>query len=313
MISIFFRKNVKEKLLKSFPNLTEADIENLLPKKEVVTLLKLVTSSNEIVHVYTIQKCPIAFDIRGVVFPTVYLLWKFPNMLPSFTTHSQVISFLTSGADLMLPGVITPPNKYGNLPEGAPAYVNVSDNQAAVAVGVTAQTSFDMLRSGGKGKCLTVYHIYGDKLCSVEGTINIQMENLGPPDWLKFDNFDESFPELGAVKNTSPPVEKQTVEELQNDSNLQEIEEVESVETSTEAMDTLLNYCFLVAIKYSKTLTFPILTSNFFKLQMIPVCPEGKTLDIKKTSFKKLKPFLDSMDKVSLIRFYNILFSTIKF
>ena len=305
---IFCRKNVKERLLKAFPNLTEADVENLLPKKEIIAVIKLTTAANDIVQVYTVQKRPIAFDVRGTLFPTIYLLWKFHDLVPVYTTHSQVLSYLSSGADLMLPGVITPPatsglSKYGNLPEGTMACVNTTDNKAAIAVGVTAQSSADMLSSGGKGKCLTIYHVYGDKLCTLEGLPNIPVDDLGPPEWLKLSNYDEDFPELGASKESPSNEEVPKVpnndpcDDANNEGNSEESKE-ESPVCTTEEMDDLLNHSFFVTIKYSKTLTLPILTSNFYKLQMMPVCPEGKSLDIKKSSFKKLKPFLDSLSKV---------------
>ncbi|XP_068917680.1 eukaryotic translation initiation factor 2D-like [Tenebrio molitor] len=312
------RKTIKEKLLKSFPNLTETDIENLLPKKEIISIVKLITSANDKVEVYTVQKRPMAFEFRGTVFPTIYLAWKFPNVVPAFTTHSQVLSFLTSGADLMLPGVVTPPansglSKYGNLTEGATAYVNLSDNKAAIAVGVTAQNSSEMLTSNGKGRCLTIYHVWGDKLCSLEGVPNLPVLDLGPPEWLKFISYEEDFPELGSNKRVLNTElvnidDNRTLDDetVKNEDNAivevnEDVQETTQVAITPEEMDELLNYCFFVAIKYSKTLTLPILTSNFYKLQMIPVCPEGKFLDIKKTSFKKLKPFLDNMSKDGII------------
>lgn len=54
-------------------------------------------------------------------------------------------------------------------------------------------------------------------------------------------------------------------------------------------MDRLLLHCFLKAWKSSaKKLDLPILTSNFYRLHMIPACPDGISLDIKKSSYKKL-------------------------
>lgn len=59
--------------------------------------------------------------------------------------------------------------------------------------------------------------------------------------------------------------------------------------TGPEAMDNLLLHCFLKTWKTSaKKIDLPILTSNFYRLHMIPACPDGVTLDIKKSSYKKL-------------------------
>lgn len=301
---------IRDNFLKSFPNLTESELDDLLPKKEVMNSIKILTASDETVHVYTIQKCPMVFEFKGKLFPTIFWLWKFPNFIPAFTTHPQVLTFITSGADLMLPGVLTPPtqagSKYGSLQEGATAYVNVSNNKAAVAVGVTAQSSAEMVLSNGRGKCVTIYHYLGDKLCSLDGISNQHIPNLGPPDWLKLKSYEEDFPELGSSNKStkSEDIEKQSIntEDLEETDTTSEEKKDEITETqvTSEEMDELLKYCFFTAIKYSKTISLPILTSNFYKLQMMPICPEGKTLDIKKSSYKKLKPFLDNLSNVCL-------------
>lgn len=110
-----FRKVIKDNVLSAFPSISEQDFEDIFPKKDNLTSVKIVTSNNEVVQVYTVQKRPLIFYVRGTVFPTIYLLWKYPSIIPAFTTHSQVLQFLTSGADLMLPGVIPPPNVTGKI------------------------------------------------------------------------------------------------------------------------------------------------------------------------------------------------------
>jgi len=37
---------------------------------------------------------------------TVYFLWRYPDLIPAFTTYHEVFRKLEGGADLMLPGVI---------------------------------------------------------------------------------------------------------------------------------------------------------------------------------------------------------------
>lgn len=261
------------------------------------------------------------FDVRGKWYPTVYFLWKFPNLAHAFTTHPQVMQYLSSGADLMLPGVCTPPHntglqKYGSLNENDLCYVNLSNNLAAVAVGVAAQSSRYMVLANGRGKCVNVLHFYGDKLCGIEGQSNLPIPNMGKPEWLVLKSFEDDFPALGERIKPDPNVDVEepeiTIEltgalcDTNQEDNIQSPEEPESdvadakeeVDT-VESMDERLQYCFLVAVKYSKTLTLPCLTSNFFKLHMLPACPEDKTLDIKKSSYKKLKPFLEKMSQVS--------------
>ncbi|XP_030749632.1 eukaryotic translation initiation factor 2D [Sitophilus oryzae] len=305
------RKNVKDLFCKSFPNVSEVEANNLFNnKKETLNCIKLVTHDNETVQVYCIQKQPLLFSVRDKLFPTVYLLWNIPNLIPYFTIHPQVMSYINSGADLMLPGVITPTaqtglSKYGNVNANSLVYINLSNNKCAVAIGTTCLSSFDMERSGGKGKCVNVHHFLGDYLCNIDGAQTTK-PNLGPPDFLVTKDYESDFPELGKNKQEinrseitsdgSIPQDKDLLEDT-DDKNETDV----SNTNENFDMDEVLMHCFLASIKYSKTITLPILTSNFYKLQMLPACPEGHTLDIKKTSYKKLKNFLDEMCKIQLI------------
>ena len=67
-----------------------------------------------------------------------------------------------------------------------------------------------------------------------------------------------------------------------------------------EIMDELIENAFLQALKTTATakkLELPALTSNFYRLHMLPACPSeiGGPIDIKKSSFKKLGKFLSKM------------------
>ncbi|KAJ8986290.1 hypothetical protein NQ317_010000 [Molorchus minor] len=272
------RKNFKDLLLKSFPNLIDEEINNFLPKKDILNSIKIVTHDELVVHVYTIQKRAMIFDVKGCIFPTVYFLWNFPKILYAFTTHQQVMNNISSGADLMLPGVMTPPtqsglSKYGNIAENNIVCVNLSNNQAAVAVGVASQSSASMAMANGRGKCVIIHHYYGDNLCMLEDLPLLPIPQLGPPEWLTMKSFDDDFPPLGKSNtsdvNTIGMNTNETAKEVKDENVNAEgpIEEDAVVET-VEDMDNLLNYCFLGAIKYSKAV-LPILTSNFYKLHML--------------------------------------------
>lgn len=51
---------------------------------------------------------PLIFDYEGrnVLYPTLFLLWKYPDTLPVISIPSPVSTFLLRGADLMAPGVL---------------------------------------------------------------------------------------------------------------------------------------------------------------------------------------------------------------
>lgn len=57
---------------------------------------------------FKVQKDPMFFMIEREkeIYPTVYMLWKYPNLLHTFTTQDPVIDVLVGGADLMLPGIV---------------------------------------------------------------------------------------------------------------------------------------------------------------------------------------------------------------
>lgn len=55
-----------------------------------------------------VQKDPLFFMLEKekTIYPTVYMLWKHPDLMHTFTTHTPVIDVLAGGADLMLPGIV---------------------------------------------------------------------------------------------------------------------------------------------------------------------------------------------------------------
>lgn len=179
----------------------------------------------------------------------------------------------------MVPGLITPPGGYacyGAFSINAVACINTTKNKAPIAVGLMAMNSFELSRSGGTGKLVSVQHFYGDKLCTLGGISLDALPTLGVPEFLVIDLEPCDSPELETCDNTDKDVDK-------------------------DEMDELLLHCLLAALKYSKTLSLPILTSNFYKLQMMPLCPQGKTLNVKKSSYKKVGEFMSKMSEVVVI------------
>lgn len=66
-------------------------------------------------------------------------------------------------------------------------------------------------------------------------------------------------------------------------------------------MDKLLEYCFLKSCKVLKKSELPLLSSSFFKNNLIVACPLGQVVDIKKSSYKKLSVFLADMKAKGVI------------
>nr|XP_045587140.1 eukaryotic translation initiation factor 2D-like isoform X1 [Procambarus clarkii]XP_045587141.1 eukaryotic translation initiation factor 2D-like isoform X1 [Procambarus clarkii] len=326
------RKKLRAELSQAYPSLTSEDLSKLIPGKEDVTLVRMYCYKGESVNVYQVQKDPIFFTIDKdkVVYPTVYLLWRHPELMHTFTTHTHVIGVLAGGADLMLPGIITKgemsPYSYGKFEKGFPVAINTTDNKAPQAVGVTAHSSMDMYMCGRHGKGVSILHVYRDQLWEMGS--RSPPPTMGPPDIILsgqvvIENEDSAeeiivgseTDESEKLKEISPEQVTDDVEKLilleeptpDSSSNLSPENSTPKEDTpqttGPEAMDKLLLHCFLKAWKTSgKKVALPILTSNFYRLHMIPACPDGASLDIKKSSYKKLSKFLNAMAKEELIQ-----------
>ena len=79
----------------------------------------------------------------------------------------------------------------------------------------------------------------------------------------------------------------------------------EDKRTPQEIMDERLENSLLQSLKTTfsvKKSEFPILTSNLFRVHIVPACPPGSTLDVKKSSYKKLSKYLEQKQKEGLLQ-----------
>ena len=83
-------KTLRRDVKISFPDLSEDDLDQLLPAKAEVQLLKLKNKATA----YTSGSAdPLFFDPEGrgdLLVPTVYALWRCPHMLDQLHTYSEV-------------------------------------------------------------------------------------------------------------------------------------------------------------------------------------------------------------------------------
>jgi translation initiation factor 2D len=127
-----------DEVSQNFPSLQYEEIKTLLPKKESVSVLKIITYNGDVGKIYCNAKIPLFFQLNAQpeLFPTLFTLWNHPNLLYSYIIRSPVISKLVNGANLMLPGVIIDgsPNlySYGKLQKGTPVSVITDDNQVII-------------------------------------------------------------------------------------------------------------------------------------------------------------------------------------
>ncbi|PFX20867.1 Eukaryotic translation initiation factor 2D [Stylophora pistillata] len=242
--------------------------------------------------------------------------------------------------DLMLPGVILPCeglSALGRFERGTLCSVCLKGNRAPVAVGTTLVSSKDLLEDGLRGKGVKIEHVYLDQLWA-QGSktqlpqlneTNEQVEMANVNDHMQELSFDETedinhkeveetessegFAQRDGRREEEVSVQESnglnplstSVTNADSDEVGQEFLEFEGETNSQdkllENMDDLLEYCFFCSLMRMKKVELPVLTSTFSRSYLLPSCPEGKSVDIKKSSYKKLSKFLQCMQERGLI------------
>lgn len=340
------RRKLRSDISRAFSSLSQDDLSDLIPNKEEITVMRIMTHSGQNITVYCHNGEPIFFEMDKQVIPTVYTLWRFPGMLLSFTTWPLVFDKLRGGADLMLPGVILPSSgvsSFGQFDKGTICSVCLKGNRAPIAVGVTLVSNRDLMEDGMRGKGVMIYHVHTDLLWAqgsktplpqlalyddeVNGddtieeviqciSINAEEENSSNKENSESLHREDSATELNKEKKDDCPEEQ-----FDSDPNLSEgacntvdegdekpvaeannsVEGANPEESSLDNMDNLLEYCFFCSLLRMKKIELPVLTNSYFKSYLLPSCPEGKSINIKKSSYKKLSKFLQCMQERGLI------------
>lgn len=320
------RKRLRSDLERLFGgSLTKEQTLEIVPNKEEMSVMKLYSYKGENVAVYCVKKHPVLFEHEKVLFPTIYTVWKYPAMLHTFTTHTPVFEKLHNGADLMLPGVVVSKNGLPDVQRDQVVAINVTDNQAALAVGSALMSSREMVEVAGmRGKGIRVVHTFGDYLWMLGDkqeppSIPVPLDHY--PNEL---SFEESEEPVDVVNNdeSSNCATSEDKKSRENESkqegcssnpdvsqlSLLDVDivtdgKMEDSRTDVEIMEQLLNQCFLTALKKKiKDSELPILTSTFYRTHVLACCPSNRNLDIKRTSFKKLGKYLKQMESDGLIQ-----------
>ena len=183
-----------------------------------------------------------------------------------------------------------------------------------------------MYMSAGFGKCIEILHVIGDTLYNMDkppvrpqlgppvisrrkpATDSLEedkteIENVGDNDVqdivndIENVNISENKDIESNIKDTKGDIESDLRTPDQVNENVKE-EKIDPV----QEMDKLLEYCFLKACKTTlKKEDLPMITSTFFKNHVIGACPPGSTVDVKKSSYKKLSVFLANMRDKGLV------------
>ncbi|MCD7469107.1 hypothetical protein HAX54_007903 [Datura stramonium] len=338
------RKKLRRSIRDRFSNASDAILDFLLPPKAELAVSKYPNR----VLVYGLEgDCPLFFDVDGRghdIFPTVYTLWRVPELLPAFVLKGGEVSrFMLGGADLMFPGISIPAEGFPSFSAGEPWAVKVPGNPAAIAVGTTTMSSAEALKAGLRGKALKICHYYRDTLW--ESAENCHVPNAGFLEDVVFEDpalslssrasdSSEVGPSLnpGNVTNnkdmgevidagaTSSGVDHPSTTQsdgadeitvqLTNDLSELKVAETSVDESNTEGqhslsveeVDALLDKCLLQALYTTiKEKDLPIPGSILWSSHVLPCRPPGITLDIKKSSHKKLSKWLQAKASGGLI------------
>ncbi|XP_044905228.1 eukaryotic translation initiation factor 2D isoform X5 [Felis catus] len=313
------RRKLRADVMAAFPTLGTDQVSVLVPGKEELNIVKLYAHRGDAVTVYVSGGNPILFEVEKTLYPTVYTLWSYPDLLPAFTTWPPVLEKLVGGADLMLPGLVVPPAGLPQVQKGDLCAIALLGNRAPVAVGVAAMSTAEMLTSGLKGRGFSVLHTYQDHLWrsgDKSSPPSLAPLALDPPDLSEEKESVQADPALqGDLRRLTLEGEEENgeVQRMCGEKSLSEASEDPSVrglnpdptdsKTLQEQMDELVQRCFLHALKCQvRKADLPLLTSTFLGSHMLSCCPEGRQLDIKKSSYKKLSKFLQHMQQEQIIQ-----------
>eukprot|EP00058_Branchiostoma_floridae_P005957 XP_002591445.1 hypothetical protein BRAFLDRAFT_205397 [Branchiostoma floridae] len=294
------RRKLRADVGKALPSLAEEQLQELVPTKEDMSTMKIYTHSGRNVTVYCLGNNPVFFEMDKNVFPTVYSLWRVPDMLPCLTTWTDVLKNLCGGADLMLPGVIPGEEGLPVIEKNSLCAVSLLGNRAPIAVGRTTMSSSQMQECGMKGKGVTVLHTYLDQLWE-------HGDQTPLPTMATQQSCPEGHvPDLDSGDATSEEqLQGQLAAEASSTTDTVPIENLVLNDDlgDEDQMDSLLYQCFLHALKTNvKKTDLPLLTSKLLRGHMQPCCPADKSLDLKKSSYKKLSKFLQAMQTQGLIQ-----------
>lgn len=314
------RRKLRADVTAVFPTLGTDQVSELIPGKEELNIVRLYAHRGDAVTVYVSGGNPILFELEKNLYPTVYTLWSYPDLLPTFTTWPLVLEKLVGGADLMLPGLVVPPAGLPQVQKGDLCAIALVGNRAPVAIGVAAMSTAEMLTSGLKGRGFSVLHTYQDHLWrsgEKSSPPSIAPLTLDPPDPSEEKGSVQANAALqGDMRHLTLEGEEEEVGEVQQrcaEKSLSEAAEDPNVgglnpdptdgKTLQDQMDELLERCFLHALKCRlKKADLPLLTSTLLGSHMFSCCPEGRQLDVKKSSYKKLSKFLQHMQQEQIIQ-----------
>ncbi|MCJ1386056.1 hypothetical protein MMC17_009181 [Xylographa soralifera] len=278
------------------------------------------------------------FKIGEKIYPTVYTLWKNPNIIPLLHTPDVVLRKMRGGADLMTPGLANGPPFPSKANKGSTVAVASLELPTVPMVVGICEIDVCTLSSvqGAKGHAVRSLHWCGDEIWgwshggkpggSVPSIIdgwNIAEDSSSRALDDKAAEMTVSRIEAGSFEQDLPaehgnPESKDDHNTYVNgeDGTPWERVSVQRKELTSKEVDDIFRNAFLFAIyQHREThpndvrhgLDFPIPQSLFVSNLILPFLPafteeDTNAMQIKKTSWKSAKKFIKALEKEKLLK-----------
>ncbi|CAG9310914.1 unnamed protein product [Blepharisma stoltei] len=213
---------VSSKEKKSLVSKLSPALEFINDKKVELKVAKIAGSKGKIYFRHQNDEwVPILVDSNGKldIFPTVFLLWDNPLLLPVIETWSGVSEAIINGADLMWPGICDGKAVTQWVRPGMWVSIKIHKNDAPIAVGKILQIPED--KENLKGKCVEVFHFYRDNLW--------ELHQIIPNDGFGID-FVGSYGVENREQEEEKKNEENIQEELKNEENKKDAQENSEIE-----------------------------------------------------------------------------------
>ena len=242
--------------------------------------------------VYSFENEPILVELSsGTLIPYLYPIWEKLLQIPSLHVAPFLLEKFNKGADLMAPGIITPPGGKieSDIEKHKAVSIKIIGQRHPVAIGVAEMNSDQLNRPNPTGKAVRIISVIGDTLWASgskkippqeEDTdlIGITVQNT-EPDYFEIDGDEPEVeikdePKVNLEPENKPEEEEEIIPEIEAEVDIRDVR---------KEQDELLEYCFKAAIKLklqpNKEKLLPILCSTFYSQLMLASVPNGKILE----------------------------------
>lgn len=131
------------------------DVEAYLPKKGKLTKF----TNDKSVTGFIVDKQILVITNPNHTYPSLRLIRMTVNNFPNIVVDTGAIRFVTNGADIMRPGIVSIDEQ---VIEGGLVVVREEKNNAPLAIGISMYDHVDM-RAMASGKCIKTLHYLSDE------------------------------------------------------------------------------------------------------------------------------------------------------